>query len=145
MTSGERARRRLQGDEGVRSSSSAHVAQFFREAEITDDLRQPGVVPIYPKVVDGSGLPAYAMEFIDGETLHDAVQKLSLKHAQQAMRGAGSTSCSIPRRLPGRRRPRHGKRLRSRGLNLKNFMLVESAIRSASSTWGSALQDRHRR
>lgn len=47
--------------------------QFDREVELTDRVRQPGVVPIYGRVEDDSGRPAYVMEFVEGQTLGEVV------------------------------------------------------------------------
>jgi serine/threonine-protein kinase len=49
--------------------------RFLREAEITARLEHPGVVPVYGLVKDGSGQPCYAMRFIEGETLQEALTR----------------------------------------------------------------------
>lgn len=49
--------------------------RFRREAEITAGLEHPGIVPVYGMVTDEAGRPAYAMRFIEGETLHHAVSR----------------------------------------------------------------------
>jgi serine/threonine-protein kinase len=46
---------------------------FLREAEITAKLEHPGVVPVYGLVRDAEGQPCYAMRFIQGTTLQDAI------------------------------------------------------------------------
>ena len=46
---------------------------FSREARITGRLEHPGVVPIYALGYDSSGAPCYAMRFIRGATLQDAI------------------------------------------------------------------------
>jgi serine/threonine protein kinase len=48
---------------------------FLREAEITGKLEHPGVVPIYGLVRGPDGNPSYAMRFIEGESLKDAIHK----------------------------------------------------------------------
>jgi serine/threonine-protein kinase len=48
--------------------------RFLREAEITARLEHPGVVPVYGLVQDCDGRPYYAMRFVEGESLHDAVR-----------------------------------------------------------------------
>jgi tetratricopeptide (TPR) repeat protein/tRNA A-37 threonylcarbamoyl transferase component Bud32 len=57
----------------------AHSAEsrrrFLREAEITARLQHPGIVPVYGLVHDAAGQPCYAMRFIEGESLRDAVQR----------------------------------------------------------------------
>jgi serine/threonine protein kinase/tetratricopeptide (TPR) repeat protein len=49
--------------------------RFLREAEITARLEHPGVVPVYGLVQGADGQPYYAMRFIEGETLHQAIQR----------------------------------------------------------------------
>jgi serine/threonine-protein kinase len=47
--------------------------RFLREAEVTGRLEHPGVVPVYGLVQDDDGMPCYAMRFIRGESLEDAI------------------------------------------------------------------------
>jgi serine/threonine protein kinase/tetratricopeptide (TPR) repeat protein len=49
--------------------------RFLREAEITGRLEHPGIVPVYGLVEDAQGQLSYAMRFIQGETLHEAIQR----------------------------------------------------------------------
>jgi serine/threonine-protein kinase len=49
--------------------------EFLREAEITARLEHPGIVPVHGLVHDAEGQPYYAMRFIEGETLSDAVKQ----------------------------------------------------------------------
>lgn len=53
----------------------ANRERFLREAEITARLEHPGIVPVYGLVHDAAGQPAYAMRFVEGETLADAIQR----------------------------------------------------------------------
>ena len=48
--------------------------RFFREAEITAHLEHPGIVPIYGLGKDDADNPCYAMRFIQGTTLHEAIE-----------------------------------------------------------------------
>ena len=48
-------------------------ARFLREAEITSKLDHPGVVPVYGAGAYSTGRPYYAMRFIQGDSLDDAV------------------------------------------------------------------------
>jgi WD40 repeat protein/tetratricopeptide (TPR) repeat protein/tRNA A-37 threonylcarbamoyl transferase component Bud32 len=50
-------------------------SRFVREAEITGGLEHPGVVPVYGLCQYGDGRPAYAMRFIRGETLKEAIAR----------------------------------------------------------------------
>ncbi len=58
---------------GGRQSERARRFQF--EAEITGRLDHPGVVPVYGLGHDASGRLYYAMRFIRGETLQQAVEQ----------------------------------------------------------------------
>jgi WD40 repeat protein/serine/threonine protein kinase len=48
-------------------------ARFVREAEITGALEHPGIVPVYGLGQSADGRPFYAMRFIRGETLAQAI------------------------------------------------------------------------
>jgi serine/threonine-protein kinase len=47
--------------------------RFLQEAEVTGRLEHPGIVPIYALGSDSAGAPCYAMRFIRGATLQDAL------------------------------------------------------------------------
>jgi serine/threonine protein kinase len=49
--------------------------RFLREAEITAKLQHPGIVPVYGLASDEDGQPCYAMRFIEGGTLDDAIKR----------------------------------------------------------------------
>ena len=55
--------------------------RFFNEAQITAGLAHPGIVPVFGRVIDDSGLPAYASEFVSGKTLQAEILRL---HAMSA-------------------------------------------------------------
>ena len=52
-----------------------HRSKFVAEAEITGGLEHPGIVPVYGLGTDPTGRPYYAMRFIRGDSLHDALKK----------------------------------------------------------------------
>ena len=56
-----------------RARDPASVRRFLREAEVTGRLEHPGVVPIYALGTDSGGAPCYAMRFIRGANLQDAI------------------------------------------------------------------------
>jgi serine/threonine protein kinase len=58
-------------DECVRDPQSR--SRFMLEAEITGALEHPGVVPVYALGQHDDGRPYYAMRFIRGESLKDAI------------------------------------------------------------------------
>jgi tRNA A-37 threonylcarbamoyl transferase component Bud32 len=82
-------------------------SRFLLEAEITGGLEHPGIVPVYGLGTYPDGRPFYAMRFIKGDTLHDAIQRFH--------RAEG------PRRDPGERG------LALRGL-LRRFVDVCNAV-----------------
>ncbi len=49
--------------------------RFVAEAEITGGLEHPGVVPVYGLGADAAGRPYYAMRFIKGDSLKDAIAR----------------------------------------------------------------------
>ncbi|HEV3005449.1 MAG TPA: serine/threonine-protein kinase, partial [Pirellulales bacterium] len=49
--------------------------RFLLEAEITARLQHPGIVPVYGLVEDADGQPSYAMRFIEGKSLKDAIDE----------------------------------------------------------------------
>src|SRR5262249_33974347 len=61
--------------------------RFIREAEITGALEHPGVVPVYGLGTYPDGRPFYAMRFVQGETLRDAVRRLHAGGAGVTLRG----------------------------------------------------------
>src|SRR5205823_7531287 len=48
--------------------------RFVLEAEITGGLEHPGIVPIYGLGAYPNGRPYYAMRFIRGDSLKDAIE-----------------------------------------------------------------------
>jgi serine/threonine-protein kinase len=52
----------------------SHRNRFLREAEITSRLEHPGVVPVYGLGQYADGRPFYAMRFIKGDSLKDAIR-----------------------------------------------------------------------
>ena len=49
--------------------------RFVREAEINGNLEHPGIVPVYALGSHPDGRPYYAMRFVQGETLKDALER----------------------------------------------------------------------
>jgi serine/threonine-protein kinase len=58
-----------------RQAEGGSLHRFLREAEITARLEHPGIVPVYGLVPDEDGHPCYAMRFVEGETLKDAIDR----------------------------------------------------------------------
>jgi serine/threonine-protein kinase len=57
------------------ADNPASRARFQLEAEITGGLEHPGIIPVYGLGLDAGGRPYYAMRFIQGDTLRDAVDQ----------------------------------------------------------------------
>jgi serine/threonine protein kinase/tetratricopeptide (TPR) repeat protein len=50
-------------------------SRFLLEAEITGGLEHPSIVPVYGLGTYANGRPFYAMRFIRGDSLHDAIKR----------------------------------------------------------------------
>jgi serine/threonine protein kinase len=57
------------------ADSQESRARFVLEAEITGGLEHPGIVPVYGLGVYPDGRPFYAMRFIKGDSLQDAIDR----------------------------------------------------------------------
>jgi serine/threonine protein kinase len=68
------------------AEDSEACRRFVREAETTAQLQHPGVVPVYGLVRDSNGQPWYAMRFIEGQSLQDAI--VSFHRAAWPSRGS---------------------------------------------------------
>ncbi|HJT79146.1 MAG TPA: protein kinase, partial [Gemmataceae bacterium] len=75
-------------------------ARFLLEAEVTGGLEHPGIVPVYGLGHYGDGRPFYAMRFIRGDSLQDAIRRFH--HADKdANRDRGQRTLEL-RQLLGR-------------------------------------------
>src|SRR5262249_10943107 len=68
-------------------------ARFLIEAEITGGLEHPGVVPVYGLGHYGDGRPYYAMRFIRGDSLKDAIEQFH--RADQPGRDPGERTLAL--------------------------------------------------
>ena len=59
--------------------SQQSQARFIQEAEITGILEHPGIVPVYSLGKYADGTPFYAMRFIQGDSLREAVAEFHEK------------------------------------------------------------------
>jgi hypothetical protein len=73
-------------------------ARFVLEAEITGNLEHPGIVPVYGLGSDGDGRPFYAMRFVRGDNLKDAIERF---HRDKASLAVGERALWL-RQLLGR-------------------------------------------
>jgi serine/threonine protein kinase len=62
------------------ASESEPRSRFLLEAEITGSLEHPGIVPVYALGHHPDGRPFYAMRFVRGESLKDAVARFHGAH-----------------------------------------------------------------
>ena len=75
-------------------------ARFLLEAEITGGLEHPGIVPVYRAGPVCDGRPFYAMRFVRGDSLKDAIERFHQAEQTAATRGrARSAPRSPPRRF----------------------------------------------
>jgi serine/threonine-protein kinase len=71
--------------------------RFILEAEVTGGLEHPGIVPVYGLGAQGDGRPYYAMRFIRGDSLKEAIERF---HTDETLkRGAGRRSLEIRKLL----------------------------------------------
>jgi formylglycine-generating enzyme required for sulfatase activity/tRNA A-37 threonylcarbamoyl transferase component Bud32 len=73
-------------------------ARFLLEAEVTGGLEHPGIVPVYGLGTYGDGRPFYAMRFVKGDSLKDAIARF---HQEKATLPAGERALRL-RQLLGR-------------------------------------------
>src|SRR5881394_2722622 len=71
----------IQGDEG---DAAEFRQRLFREASAAGNLTHPNIVTVYDVVEEGD-VTAVAMEFIEGETLKDAINTRSPMHVELAL------------------------------------------------------------
>jgi serine/threonine-protein kinase len=70
-----------------------HLRQrFLSEAEITGMLEHPGIVPIYQMDEDVDGRPFYAMRFIQGRNLAEAIREFHLGPSADSADDADKTA-----------------------------------------------------
>ncbi len=74
------------------AQDGASRARFLLEAEVTAALEHPGVVPVHGLGRHGDGRPFYAMRFIQGDTLSDAIDRF---HAERPQRTAGENRLAL--------------------------------------------------
>ncbi|HEV3004483.1 MAG TPA: serine/threonine-protein kinase, partial [Pirellulales bacterium] len=78
---------------------SVSRARFLLEAEVTGGLEHPNIVPVYGLGSYADGRPFYAMRFVKGDSLKDAIKRFH--DADQAQRDLGERRLKL-RELLGR-------------------------------------------
>jgi serine/threonine-protein kinase len=81
-----------------RVHDAASRSRFVLEAEITGGLEHPGIVPVYGLGQYPDGRPYYAMRFIKGDNLKEAIERF---HRDQAIQDIGERNLAL-RELLGR-------------------------------------------
>ncbi len=71
--------------------------RFVLEAEVTGGLEHPGIVPVYGMGTYGDGRPYYAMRFIRGDSLKEAIDRFHIEPA--LARDVGSRSLELRKLL----------------------------------------------
>jgi serine/threonine protein kinase/formylglycine-generating enzyme required for sulfatase activity len=93
--------------------------RFVNEAEITGQLEHPGIVPIYALGRDEAGRPYYAMRFIEGHTLADAIKEYHRQPSLLAFRDLLKRFVDICQTLAYA----HSKKVIHRDLKPSNIMV----------------------
>lgn len=75
-----------------------HRKRFLLEAEITGGLEHPGIVPVYGLGQYADGRPFYAMRFIGGDNLGEAIKRFHRADGDK-QRDAGERSLSLRKLL----------------------------------------------
>jgi len=95
--------------------------RFLREAEITGQLEHPGIVPVHSLGTDDQGRPYYAMKFIEGQTLGDAIDAYREHPTRLAFRDLLSRFVVVCQTIAYT----HGRGVIHRDLKPSNIMLGE--------------------
>jgi serine/threonine protein kinase len=75
-------------------------ARFLLEAEITGGLEHPGIVPVYGLGHHPDGRPFYAMRFVRGESLREAVARYHAPVPRASDDGTADASASAQQNSP---------------------------------------------
>ncbi|QSQ18991.1 AAA family ATPase [Pyxidicoccus parkwayensis] len=110
----------------VRSPSEALLASIRREMRALERLRHPGIT----RIVDTGifeGLPWYAMELLEGETLRGAIQRLWLHSTRGATQAGTAPEKTVPLETESGASP---ARLARHGLSAEALTGVLSVLRT---------------
>lgn len=97
----------LNRDVALKEIQSRYVAnpesrsRFLLEAEVTGGLEHPGVVPVYGLGQYADGRPFYAMRFVKGDSLKEAIEKFHREYAGAKDLATGEVGVEF-RKLLGR-------------------------------------------
>jgi serine/threonine-protein kinase len=79
--------------QGEHADNPESRARFLQEATITGALEHPGIVPVYGLGTYADGRPFYAMRFIRGDSLNDAIRRFH--KADEAERDPGQRALEL--------------------------------------------------
>ena len=116
-------------DSHADDSVSRH--RFIQEAEITGGLEHPGIVPVYSLGTSAAGRPYYAMRFIRGESLKEAIDRF---HKDEGLK-----------KEPGRRVSRVAQAFAAVHRRLQRDRLRECSRRAAPRLEAGQHHSRHSR
>ena len=85
-----------QGAPRLRPDDPVSRARFLMEAEITGGLEHPGIVPVYGLGTYRDGRPYYAMRFIRGDSLREAIVNARIRK-QSLDRNILDATLRVPR------------------------------------------------
>jgi len=83
------------------SEFEVYRSRFLLEAEVTGALEHPGIVPVYGLGQYADGRPFYAMRFIQGDSLNEAIAQFHRQHAGAGELTTGEVGVEF-RKLLGR-------------------------------------------
>lgn len=83
------------------ADNSDSRSRFLLEAEVTGGLEHPGIVPVYGLGQYADGRPFYAMRFIQGDSLKEAIEQFHRQHAAAKNVTSGEVGVEF-RKLLGR-------------------------------------------
>jgi len=93
------------------ADNPASRQRFLIEAEITGGLEHPGIVPVYGLGTYAGGRPYYAMRFIKGDSLKEAIKRF---HGEPSRASAGRDSHGEPGRVSAGSQSTTGSHARTR-------------------------------
>ena len=70
--------------------------RFLAEAEVTGRLEHPGIVPVYGLGTYGDGRPYYAMRFIRGDSLKEAIERFHADEESKHDPGLSGSGANRP-------------------------------------------------
>ena len=111
--------------------------RFVAEAEITGGLEHPGIVPVYGLGTYAGGRPYYAMRFIKGDSLKEAIdavprRRVAEERPRPPVAGAAQAAAAVHRRLQ-----RHRLRPLPRGDPPRHQAGATSSWASTARRWWS--------